>query len=495
MSGPITINEEALAELPAADRKELETLLRKAKHELESNPLASYLPEPKQTPFHTAHTKIKAFIGGNRSGKSTSGVVDDLIQVVDRECLPSHLCPFKRWEPPIRARIVAPKFNENIEQVIFPMIRRWVPKAQLKGGGWDSAFSKSRRVLEFANESTIQFLTFDQDLDAHAGAALHRAHFDEEPEGEKGMALFQETMMRLSDFDGDFVLTMTPLFGLSWAYDEIFKRRLDPSITVVQVDSSENSYVDQAALEREFARMPKEMRDARKHGKFVHFAGKFYPEFGEDHLVDPPSPEHVKEQAIVVGIDPGLNRTGVVWAAFDNDNVALIFDELYPEQAVVEDVAKQIHQINRKWGIDPDYYVIDPSARNRATVNAVRIEDAYLREGIGTVHGQEDRGAGIMEVKRRLQHQGLFVSKVCANLSNEFEHYRRDPNSNDEFAAVKKNDHLVDALRYLCMSRPWAGDSPPIQDVPDHWVPGTAPSADWLERNHHGTSPPLGVMS
>src|SRR5690606_27497139 len=120
-------------------------------------------------------------------------------------------------------------------------------------------------------------------------------------------------------------------------------------------------------------------------------------------------------QSVVVGIDPGLNRTGVVWVAFDNDNVALVFDELYPEQEIVENIARKIKATNAKWGIEPDYYVIDPSARNRATVNAEAVESAYMRAGIPTIHGQNVRAAGILEVKRRLQQQGLVVSESCVN--------------------------------------------------------------------------------
>lgn len=492
---PLAIDKAAEANLTAAQRRELRDLVGILRKQAEDNPLNTYVPHPKQADYHGSRNKIKGFIGGNRSGKTAAGVVDDLIQAVDTDCLPDHLRKFKRWEPPVRLRIVAPKFNENVEQVIFPTIRQWVPRPQLKGSGWETAFSKQRRVLEFENGSTIQFLTFDQDLDAHAGAALHRVHFDEEPEGDKGRELFQENMMRLADHDGDFCLTMTPLFGLSWAWDEIWQRRHVDGITVVQVDSTENPHVNQKALAVEFARMPKEERDSRLHGKFVHFAGLFYPEFGSDHLVAEPSRETVKEQAIVVGIDPGLNRTGVVWIAFDNDNAGLVFEELYPEQVVVEDVAKQIKATNAKWGISPDYYVIDPSARNRATVNAEAVEAAYLRAGVPTIPGQNDRAAGIMEVKRRLQHSGMTVADTCTNLVYEFEHYRRDPNSHDEFAAVKKDDHLLDALRYVCLARPWFADSKVAKQDNDFWVPGTAPSAEWLARRHQGTSPPLGAMT
>ena len=498
----IRIDRERLRKLPPSERKEAERLLAELEAKHEANPLLRYNApwspkrHPKQLEFHAAQTKIKLYIGGNRAGKTTAGIVDDLIQCVDEEALPDHLKQYKKWQPPVRARIVAPKFNENIEQVILPAIRQWCPRDQLLDASWEKAFSKQRRVLTFANGSTIQFLTFDQDLDAHAGAALHRVHFDEEPEGDKGRALWHENMMRLGDYDGDFIMTMTPLFGLSWSYEEIYSRRdREPDITVITVDSLDNPHVNRDALEREFARMTKEERQARKEGRFVHFAGQFFPEFSlETHGCKPPSREHIQQQSVVVGIDPGLNRTGVVWVAFDNDNVALVFDELYPEQAIVEQIVENIRTVNRKWGIEPDYYVIDPSARNRATINAEAVQSAYMRAGIPTVQGQNDRAAGILEMKRRLQQNGLVVSAACTNLAYEFERYRRDPNSQDEFAAIKKDDHLLDALRYALMSRPWAMDAAPDAG-PEFWTPGRAPSHEWLAAGGPVSSHPLGNLT
>ena len=489
------VNPAVEAKLTPAQKREFRALLGVLKEQAEDNPLNTYVPHPRQAQYHAAQTKIKAFIGGNRSGKTAAGVVDDIIQAVDAESLPPHLLPYKRWTPPTKLRIVAPKFNENVEQVIFPTIRQWVPRSQLKGGGWDHAFSKQRRVLQFENGSTIQFLTFDQDLDAHAGAALHRVHFDEEPEGDKGLQLWQENMMRLADFDGDFCLTMTPLFGLSWAFEEIWEKQDSPEVTVVQVDSTENPHVNQKALLAEFARQPKEIRDARLHGKFVHFGGLFYPEFSQEHIVREPDAKHIKGQDIVVGIDPGLNRTGVVWVAFDNDNAAMVFDELYPEQTVVEDVAEQIKAKNLKWGIDPMYYVIDPSARNRQGITAEALQSAYMRAGIPAIQGQQDRAAGIVEVKRRLQHEGIVVSDFCTNLATEFRKYRRDNNSDDEFKAVKKDDHLLDALRYVCMERPWNVDSVLESREPTQWTYGVAPSIESLARSAPRPSPPLGAMT
>lgn len=807
-------------------RAEAEKLLADYKREREDNPLLRYRPHPGQAAYHAIATNIGAVFAGNRFGKTAVGLVDDLIQVCDREAVPEHLRQFKRWDPaehgPIRGRIAAPKFNENIEQVVFPELKKWVPRHQLAGGGWDEAFSKQKRVLRFANGSTIQFLTFDQDVDAHAGAALHFSHFDEEPEGEKGKLLWEENMTRLADYNGDFRLTMTPLFGLcvdtetecltkrgwkrwdelregepvltynladevtewaplngvyrdadyagpmvrqegrkrvdawftpdhkwvtkrglvpwkdlttkdkvilaaphrnlnvdflpydalelagwvlsegwvcptdnkvviyqsatrypehcarieellsrvgaqyhtadrtyehskgegiirryvvtgefarwvrhilgapkrlrpelvaslgepgawallkglldgdghqldngtwhftsvdrgladavsmlgllagervristfetsggatvhrvhtqatghtlggfkkrcveapspvdgvwcpmtpnrtfvarrngkvyitgnSWSYKEIWKRRnTDPDITALQGDSAQNPHVNQKRLAKDAARMSKEEREARRQGKFVHFAGQFYPEYGEAHLVDalaqkvgrdgrPQVPEQIADQYVIVGIDPGLNFTGVVWVAFDNDNVALVFDVLKTEQMVVSDVAPKILERNRLWGIDPGYYVIDPSARNRSKTDAERLESHYLRAGIPTIRGQNDRAAGILEVKARLQHEGLYVTRDCAALDDEFENYRRDDKSADEFAAIKENDHLLDALRYVCMERLWTTEGEPVDDTPEVWQPGTAPPAEWLDAESESTHP-LGAM-
>jgi hypothetical protein len=271
-------------------------------------------------------------------------------------------------------------------------------------------------------------------------------------------------MQRLVDYDGDFCLTMTPLFGLSWAYDEIFERRFEDDISVAQADSLDNTHINRQAQEREFARMSKEERMARQKGLFVHFKGKFFEEFTDElHTVDPLKlspklPRYLDGQDIVVGIDPGLNRPGIVWVAFDSENAGLVFDEWCPENEnmVVPELAEGIKRRNKeKWGGIKPRYVIDPSARNRATVNAEQVEAEFARAGIFCQHGQNDRAAGILEMKARLQHGSLLVSRDCPTLIREFERYRRDPNSADEFAAVKTFDDLLDATRYAVMSRVW----------------------------------------
>jgi hypothetical protein len=177
--------------------------------------------------------------------------------------------------------------------------------------------------------------------------------------------------------------------------------------------------------------------------------------FGDQHVRPTPTREEVDGfTAVVVGIDPGTT-TGVVWCGFDNDETILVFDEMYPKGKYPDEIAAEIKRRNESWDIEPTY-VIDPAARIKSGPNQEQFTTAYARAGVMAAEGQNARGPGITEVQRRLEHgPRLFISEECKNLRWEFSRYRRDPNSQDEWAAIKKNDHLLDALRYAVMSRTW----------------------------------------
>lgn len=446
------------AEVLATADLETKTLLAQLDELRVADPLQFFYPHPKQDTYLGSRDHLKAFLGGNRSGKTTAGIIDDLIQSVDRSSLPEHLQQYKKWEPPFYCRVVAPDFVSTMEGVIFQKIREWAPKSQLKGGSWDSAYDKQRRLLRFENGSWWQFLTFEQDLDKHAGAALHRVHFDEEPPED----IWQECMMRLIDYGGDTLLTMTPLLGLSWTYDKVYEKRHIDGITVVQVDMDDNPHLNQVAKERLLEGLTEEERKARKEGRFVHFAGMVFPEFTDDrHVCAPPDPRTIRQQSIVVGIDPGIRWTGISFLAFDDENYALVFDELYLKQQTVPQVADAIKDRLQVWGVEPDFYIIDPSARNRTQINADAVEAEFQRHGIYAVHGQNDRESGILTIKRRLQSDppSLLVSTACKELIYEFGRYRIDPKAalkdQSAFEVVKVDDHVLDATRYALMSRSW----------------------------------------
>ena len=475
---------------------------------IKANPLQGYnhplFPRVhhKQLEFHEAWSKIKAFIAGNRSGKTVACVVDDIIQAVDRAVLPPHLHAFKKWEPPFHVWIGAPKFAKH-EDTIIPLLRKFMPKDMLIEGSFDKSYRRQPvPILRLINGSTFGFKTYDQDLDAWASAEVHRIHWDEEPNGEDGRILRSEARARLVSTNGDEIIGMTPLLGYSWVYDDIWERRMEPQITVIQADIEDNPWNTKEAIEDFLSELTDEERRARKSGEFVHFGGVFFDEFKDSIHVVKPKLYELKTQEIVIGIDPGLRRTGVTWTAFDNDNAACTFAEYYPKETVVPEIAAAIKTRNQNFGIKDPVYVVDPSYRNRTGINADSLEAAYAREGIYCQHGQNDRSAGILELKRRFQAcdadgqpaPSLTISADCVNLIWEIGRYRRDPNASDEWAAIKMDDHLIDSLRYAVLSRAWnfAIEHP---DRGPAFLPNYQPPYSEERKFIQSEPPPMGAFS
>ena len=471
------IKREAYDRLTPEQKVEADKYLADLKAAIDENPLLNFKPHPKQALFLAAKQRKKVLFGGNRSGKTECAIANDVIQCIDEEAVPDHLKAFKKLQPPVKGRIVTPKFAHH-EETTFPKLRALIPKHQLFKSNWEDAFSKSNRRLSFANGSTIQFLTFDQDIDAHASVDLDFTHFDEEPEGQHGWNVYQENLTRLIDRSGDFYLSMTPLLGMSWTFEEYgedWEAGHDPATDIyedakrfiVRIDMDDNPHISGEAKEEIIAAWSKEERRARKEGRFVHFGGMIYPEFNEEaHVCDDLSLEHVSQLDHFVSIDPGINTTAVVFTGFDRDNAAWIYDELYLHDAgaIPEQAAVTIKSRLEEWGVRKPTFLIDPSARNRASVNADNVQAAYLRAGILALPAQNAVEAGIFEVKRRLQHTPpmIHVSRRCEQWRWECKRYRRKPNENDQsaFDVVKRDDHLMDATRYALMARPIAPIKP-----------------------------------
>jgi phage terminase large subunit-like protein len=467
----LRIDPAALAALPEAEQDEARGLLEVYEQALRVNPMLGYEPHPKQVTFHQSFEPLKAFLGGNRSGKTTGGILDDLTQAVDRDCLPEHLLRFKKWDPPFHCRIIAPDFTSTMEGVIFEKLREWAPREQLVGGAFDKAYDKTLRKLTFKNGSTFDFLTFEQDLDKFGGAAKHRIHYDEEPPH----AIRKESLMRLIDYGGDELFTMTPLIGMSWMYDEVWepytKGQLDEA-TVVVVDMDDNPFLDESTKTRALKGLNSEERKARKSGRFVHFAGMIYDEFtAATHVI----PERAVGECVpdsckvYVGIDPGMRiMAAVLWTYLTPEDVLVVFDELALQGHNVEQVCDAIKLVNLKHArllgeekqpLLPQWYVIDPAARNVNHQTGRSDQMEYTNHGIVTIAGQNSVTAGINRVKERLENRRLLFTANCTETLSEMRRYRWKTPTRGEAdpkeQPVKTDDHLLDALRYIVMSQPY----------------------------------------
>lgn len=458
------VDYEKLEKLPPRQRDVVYQALQEVEYKKRTRPLDFYEPHSKQTIFHKFWEKVKVFAGGNQSGKTTAGIADDLIQACDRDSLPAHLLPYKKYDAPFHCRIMAPSI-QVVETVLFPKIKELVPQAQLVGDSWSTAYDKQLRILHFKNGSQFNFFTYEQDISKLGGWTGHRIHYDEEPPEKFRGELQMRTMVK----GGDEIFTMTPVEGMTWAYDEFGPLceiamngpmwATDENLSVVVVDMEDNPALTSEAIEHALRGLSKQERQARKEGKFVAIHGLIYDDYDpEQHVVPMVAlPENIN---VVVGIDPGIRHAcGVIWAYLTPDDRMVVFEEGYYQGMTVREVCEQIHQINASYEIDPLYYVIDPAARNRNTHTGRSDQMEYSDHGIVTFAGQNAIRPGINRVKERLQTNRLFFTDNCTVIDRELKRYRwRKPPITGEDARelpMAKDDHLMDALRYVVMSRPY----------------------------------------
>lgn len=262
--------------MPAAKQKlDLGTMLDSVVEQLGDSKTSSfsYVPHDKQEVFHKAVEQEKLFIGGNRSGKTVANIL---------ECI-MRLTKTHKWRPdlneiegPIRGRLVCVSFVDGLQKIILPLFKAWMPKKYLIGRSWDKSYNNYLRTLTLADGSFIEFMSYDQELEKFAGTSRHFVSFDEEPP----KTVWEECLLRLVDTDGDWWISMTPVEGLTWVYEEIYQPHSEgrrPWTLVLQVSMDDNPHLQDNAKMRILRNLSNDAdREARKEGSFVEIKGKVY---------------------------------------------------------------------------------------------------------------------------------------------------------------------------------------------------------------------------
>ena len=430
--------------------------------------LLQYLPHPKQKKFHQSGKPIRLYIGGNRSGKSTGGVVEDLFYL--RKQHPEKYLPISPSEP-CRGRVIAVDFVNGIDKIILPQFAQWTPKSMLIHGSWTQSYDKAHRTLNFANGSFCEFMSYDQDLDKFAGTSRHFIHFDEEPP----QPIYVENYARVIDTGGHMWITMTPVEGMTWVYDTIYEPGILGSelFDVIVVDMTENPYLDTGAINRFLAGLSPEEREARVHGRFVQMGGLIYKHFdpkpGGMHVIEGgfTPDEHWK---VGLGLDHGFNNpTAVGFHAYNSDGDVVTFDEHYASGMTVAENADAIKKKMFLHGIHPqqvEIMIADPSIKAVTPISGTSVQSEYARLGLYWALGNNDVSNGIIQVSQYFRARNgrarLRFSDQVKNHIREHARYRwktyDTKAKNFEYNVFeephKKDDHTCDELRYFLMSRP-----------------------------------------
>lgn len=416
-----------------------------------------YIPHDKQIMFHSASGRHRLYIGGNRSGKTTGGIAEDIWWLTGKH-------PYRRTPiGGVRGRIVGVDFLNGIEKILKPEFMRWCPVADLRGGTWSDAYDTQERTLHFENGSFVEFMSYDQDVDKFAGTSRHFIHFDEEPPQD----IYIECIARLVDTAGSWWMTLTPVMGMQWMYDDIYlpgKNNPDSNISVIEVEMWENPHLAPEEIKDFLDSLPSEDRDARVKGKFTRRGGVILPDFdAKKHVLD----EFVLPPAgigeVYSSLDHGFNNpTAWLWHYVSPDGVVITFDEHYESEMIVEEHAAQVKLMDAVHKRDPIIRVGDPAIAQRNGATGDSIQAQYSINGVGVTLGNNDVIAGINKMNSYLRRERWYITRNCENLIREIPKYRwktwankkseRDNNPYD--VPHKKDDHAIDSGRYFFMLMP-----------------------------------------
>lgn len=425
------------------------------------NAIAKYFPEtgqyrrelyPKHLEFFAAATtcRERAFIAGNRTGKTTAGTYEDAMHLTGRY---PDWWKGRRFTKPTKGWVAGDtsKTVRDILQVALLGDRGSIGTGMIPGdlivhtsakAGIPDAIESVWVKHISGGTSQLQFKSYDQRRESFQGTAQDFIHLDEECPQD----IYGECLVRTMTTNGIVYLTFTPLSGLTpLVLDFLPGGKVSSGDTrkfVVMCGWDDVPHLDKQAMQELLDSTPPHLRDARRKGIPQLGSGAIYPIAEEDLVVDDfEIPAHWPR---AYGLDVGWNRTAAVWGALDRDN-----DVLYlTSEHYRGDGEPPVHVVAINARGSWVKGVIDPAANGRGQSDGQQLIQKYRALGLDIENADNSVEAGLFDVWTRMATSRFKVFKSLSNWRDEFRIYRRD----EKGRVVKSNDHLMDATRYLVMS-------------------------------------------
>jgi len=423
----------------------------------------------KQLAFHKCQKRNRWVFGGNRSGKTECGAVEAVY-------LARGIHPYKKNKNGVFGWVVSvsTQVQRDVAQskVLYYLEPSWISDITMISGKKESAeygiIDQIKVKNVFGGISTIGFKSCDQGREKFQGSSLDFVWFDEEPPKD----IYDECRMRVLDKKGEIFGTMTPLKGLTFIYDEIYlNKNNSKEVWYEFMEWGDNPFLDSEEIELLTESLSKSELESRRYGRFKENTGLVYPEFDENFHVIEPFDVPIDWQDLI-SIDPGLNNPlGALWFAVDyDDNVYAIAEhfeakkDVFYHSNVIKNICKKL---NWKHRVDGKIEAIIDSAANQKTMSSIKsVTELFYEQGIlASPFVNKDLFSGIQRVKQYLNKETgrkkLFIFKNCVNLIRELKSYWWK----DGDTPKKYDDHLLDALRYYLMRKPYNVKKPDEKTV------------------------------
>jgi phage terminase large subunit-like protein len=462
----------------------LEELLNEATGLLEQSIIAPSIlnfggkPYPEQDRFFASDKDGRFISGGNRGGKTDAAVVDAIWTATNTH--PHRHRPARWGQGAVQLRFVTVDIAKGVEQILLPKFKRWLAPSMLIDERWDKSWDGKNLILTLANGSSIDFVTWGMDMMKLGGVPRHGIYFDEEPPRH----IFNESLFRLLDYRGYWVIAATPTKGMGWTYDLIWEpantpgHYLEDKIATFTLSAEANPYNQATSDDMDFYSlgMDEEERKIRRSGEFVARSGLVFPSINQDpakYIAEPRIPP--RNWSWYSSVDHGLNNpTAWLWHAVSPAGGIITFAEHYQSEMVVAEHAAIVKGRELAFGREPDVRVGDPALKQRSGITGTNIIQEYGRHGINIgVEGiPRDVLPGIekMQAYFRIREDSPWgpgrptwvISANCVNFLRELKKLRWATYDSEERAyelnrqevVHKKDDHAFDSARYFSTLMP-----------------------------------------
>jgi phage terminase large subunit-like protein len=411
----------------------------------------------------------RAFIAANRVGKSLTAACEITYHTTGRY---PHWWEGKRFLNANHWWAVGKSTQTTKEAIIETLLGKdepgtgTIPKEYLedirkKSGGGD--FVEKIKIKHISGDiSTIVIKTYEQEQDSFMGTKKDGIWLDEEP---NKYYIFTECLTRLSDkFNpGLLICTFTPLRSLSDVVQQFIpggkfpEGNVNPKAPyryITNVTWEDIPHMNEDQKKQFLSSYSEHEKYARSMGLPGLGAGAIYP-YPEPEITCAPFkiPGHWPR---AYGLDVGWNKTAAIWGAKDPESdVIYLYSEHYESAGMPVIHAKAI-KARGDW-IEG---TIDIAARGRQQGDGRRLIDMYEAEDLFITRCENDTESGLFTVSQRFMGGGLKIFTTCANTLDEYRVYCR----NEDGKINKKNDHLMDAMRYLIMKFDDIAQEPPCDD-------------------------------
>lgn len=497
-------------------KEELLILLAEKERRFKLNPI-KYTPQHRKQIEASLSTKaIRALFWGNRVGKTDWGAQevasyldgysrDDItMRTNDDKFIKMPVINKRKIVLPIEIWAACPSYDLQ-KETTQKKLERYLPNDKIaditfiKKGVWGE--------VKMKDGSRINFKSYEQGREKFQGAGKRLVWFDEEPPKD----IWEECFVRSeAGIPLDIILTMTPVNGMTWVYDDIYMATDNPDLFVSKATWEDNPWLTEKQKEQMTRGLSAHAIAVRKEGEFVERTGLVCPWWQRSaHLADLSYDEN---WYVGAAMDFGYsNPTAFGLIGVDYDDNLSLFDGFYERGLTTPRIAERIVHLCSLYSINMNNLTIicdSAQASSIAELNDISAQQGYgfTCIGIKKISGTNARNwdeyrADKMEQYGRIDELGKTKFKVSNKLTwfdekegknvnwfvKEIESLKwsevASPNSSDKQQSDLWNprypNHAIDMLSYFIVDH----TDVPEEKTPKPWegkIPGTyvPPSPD-----------------